>query len=241
MSVKEFKSVARANTPKPDAELPARQLLVSLKNIAHFFGQRLIFKDINLEILSGRVYILAGPNGAGKSTLLKIMAEIIEPSQGEVRLTLPREQIAYLGHQTFIYSSLSALENLNFWNSMYGLSLSEEELVQILKRVDLGPFVYEKAGNFSRGMAQRLSLARVIMLKPRLLFLDEPGTGLDKDSRDRLISEIEIARNDGAGVVWISHDIEEFSFSDHIFFLQGKKIVFSGPSEDFSLEGANDS
>jgi len=241
MSVKEFKSVTRANIPEPDAELPARQLLVSLKNVAHFFGQRLIFKDISLEILSGRVYILAGPNGAGKSTLLKIMAEIIEPSQGEVRLTLPREQIAYLGHQTFIYSSLSALENLNFWNSLYGLSLSEDELIQILKRVGLGAFVYEKAGNFSRGMAQRLSLARVIMLKPRLLFLDEPGTGLDKDSRDRLISEIETVRKDGAGVVWISHDMEEFSFSDHIFLLQGKKIVFSGPSEDFSLEGANDS
>ncbi|WP_457571607.1 ABC transporter ATP-binding protein [Desulfovulcanus sp.] len=221
--------------------------LVELRNVAHFFGQRLIFKDINLEILSGHIYILAGPNGAGKSTLLKIMAEIIEPSQGEVRLAVPREQIAYLGHQTFIYSSLSALGNLNFWNSLYGLGLSEDELIQILNRVDLGTFVYEKAGNFSRGMAQRLSLARVIMLKPKLLFLDEPGTGLDKNSRDRLISEIIAARKDGAGIVWITHDMEDFSFSDHIFFLRGKKIIFSGPSKEFSLgkaveaEGINDS
>ena len=212
--------------------------LVELKNVAHFFGQRLIFKDINLEILSGHIYILAGPNGAGKSTLLKIMAEIIAPSQGKVNLALARDRIAYLGHQTFIYSSLSALGNLNFWNSLYGLGLGEDELIQILNRVGLKTFVYEKAGNFSRGMAQRLSLARVIMLKPGLLFLDELGTGLDKDSRGQLISEITAARKRGAGIVWITHDREDFSFADHIFFLQGKKIIFSGSGKEFSLAKA---
>jgi heme exporter protein A len=214
--------------------------LLELKNVAHFFGQRLIFKDINLKINSGQIYILAGPNGAGKSTLLKIMAEIIRPSHGEVQPGLSREQIAYLGHQTFIYSSFSALANLNFWNSLYNLRLDEAELIQILDRVGLKAFAYEQAGNFSRGMAQRLSLARVIMLKPGLLFLDEPGTGLDSDSRRMLITEVVAARKRGAGVVWITHDREDFLVADHIFFLQNKKITFSGPGKDFSKIYAND-
>jgi heme exporter protein A len=76
------------------------------------------------------------------------------------------------------------------------------------------------------------------MLKPGLLFLDEPGTGLDKDSRGQLISEITAARKRGAGVVWITHDREDFSFADHIFFLQGKKIIFSGSSKEFFLAKA---
>ena len=201
--------------------------LLELKNVAHFFGQRLIFKNINLKINSGKIYILAGPNGAGKSTLLKIMAKIIPPSHGDVQMDLSSAQIAYLGHQTFIYSSFSALANLNFWNSLYNLNLDEAELIQILDRVGLKAFAYEKAGNFSRGMAQRLSLARVIMQNPRLLFLDEPGTGLDSESRRMLTAEVVAASKRGAGVVWVTHDSEDFLVADHIFFLQNKKITFS--------------
>ncbi len=213
--------------------------LLAVKRAAKFYGNKLIFKDVSCEVAPGHILLVAGPNGAGKSTLMRIMAGLSRPSAGEVVMRPEPEEVAYLGHATFIYPGLSALANLKFWGTMYGLSLSREQLMRLLKRVGLDRVAEEKAGSFSRGMAQRLNLARIYLVDPKLIFLDEPGTGLDAKSLALLRKEIVGFRDKGAGVVWISHHVaEDTVLADTVLAIGGRKVAYLGPASDYVAEAA---
>lgn len=215
-------------------DYPSDNYLLRLDRVTHFFDQRLVFKDVSLLIEAGTVTLVAGPNGAGKTTLMNIMSGLISPSRGIVEHKVSRDKMAFLGHNTFVYSGLSALDNLKFWARVYCRSLSDDECMQLLNLVGLKAFAYEKAGYFSRGMSQRLSLARVLMLGPDFLLLDEPGTGLDPDSRKLLRRKITQSAQNGAAVVWVSHSLEEdLDLTDKIIFLDNKKQAFYGTTRDF--------
>ena len=170
---------------------------------------------------------------------MRIMAGLSKPSAGAVTLNLEPEEVAYLGHATFIYPGLTALENLAFWGAMYGLSRSRDDLLGLLKRVGLERVAEEKAGSFSRGMAQRLNLARIYLVEPKLIFLDEPGTGLDPASLARLRTEIAGLRDRGAAVVWISHHVaEDAAQADIVLALGNRGLKYFGPASGFTPEGA---
>jgi len=112
-------------------------------------------------------------------------------------------------------------------------------LLGLLDRVGLKGFALEAAGTFSRGMAQRLSLARVLLVEPRLVFLDEPSTGLDTASQALLHAELEAARNRGAGIVWISHDLDrDLNKADAVLQLSGRAMAFFGPAGEFPREAS---
>jgi heme exporter protein A len=208
--------------------------LLELRAVSHFFGSRLIFKGVSCALHPGSIMLVAGPNGAGKSTLLKIMAGLLPPRSGTVQRLVPDRAMAFMGHQTFVYPALSALGNLEFWNRVYGRDLDDAGLLGLLDRVGLKGFALEAAGTFSRGMAQRLSLARVLLVEPALLFLDEPSTGLDTASQALLHAELEAARNRGAGIVWISHDLDrDLSRADTVLQLSGRAMTFFGPAGEF--------
>jgi len=210
---------------------------LTVKRAAKFYGDKLVFKDISCEVGPGQIMLVAGPNGAGKSTLMRIMAGLSRPSAGDVTLHLEPEEVAYLGHATFIYPGLSALDNLAFWASMYGLKVSRDDLTGLLKRVGLERAAEEKAGSFSRGMAQRLNLARVYLVEPKLIFLDEPGTGLDPRSLALLRREIVAFRDKGTSVVWISHHVsEDTALADLVLAIGGKKVEYFGPASGFTPE-----
>ncbi|WP_207264284.1 ABC transporter ATP-binding protein [Desulfovibrio sp. Huiquan2017] len=212
--------------------------LLIVKRAAKFFGNKLVFKEISCEVRPGEILLVAGPNGAGKSTLMRIMAGLSKPSAGEVSLRLDPEDAAYLGHATFLYPGLSALENLKFWGAMYGFSPTRDELMALLKRVGLERAAEEKAGSFSRGMAQRLNLARIYQAAPKLIFLDEPGTGLDPASLRRLREEIVGLRDRGVAVVWISHHVtEDAALADTVLALGGRRVRYFGPASGFTPEG----
>ncbi|BBD08371.1 heme ABC exporter ATP-binding protein CcmA [Desulfovibrio ferrophilus] len=214
-------------------------MLIRLADVSKFYGSKLVFKKLSLELPAGNVLLLVGANGAGKSTLLRIMAGLSRPSTGEVSLDIGPEKTGYVGHQTFIYAKLSAVENLRFWAGLHGLDTSEKAMLEALDRVGLKKAAFEEAGSFSRGMAQRLSLARAFMTRPDLLFLDEPGTGLDKRSTAVLHREIEGARERGAGVVWISHDVSgDLKRADLVFAIAGKGCGYFGPAADYVPTGA---
>ncbi|QJB57289.1 ABC transporter ATP-binding protein [Pseudodesulfovibrio sp. zrk46] len=210
---------------------------LTVKRAAKFYGNKLVFKDISCEVGPGQIMLVAGPNGAGKSTLMRIMAGLSKPSAGDVALGLEPEEVAYLGHSTFIYPGLSALANLKFWASMYGISASRDELMVLLKRVGLERAAEEKAGSFSRGMAQRLNLARIYLVEPKLIFLDEPGTGLDPKSLATLRREIVGFRDNGTSVVWISHHVaEDTALADTVLAIGGKKLEYFGPASEYQVE-----
>ncbi len=209
-------------------------MLAHVDKVSKFYGTRLIIKDISLTIERGTVTLLAGPNGAGKSTLLKIMAGLSRPSSGEVKLSIPDEKLGYLGHQTFIYPDLTAVENLAFWSKLHGLGHSEKDLVGALHRMELKRFAFERAGAFSRGMAQRLNLARLLLLQPELILLDEPATGLDVHSVGILHREIATAREQGAGLVWISHSVaDDVKRADNVVAIEKKLAVYNGPAANY--------
>ncbi len=208
--------------------------MLTLRRVAKFYGSRLIFKEVGFSVPPGSITLLAGPNGAGKSTLLKIMAGLLRPSAGQVDMD-PQIRLGYLGHQTFIYPDLSALENLAFWSRLHGQKPAESRLLAALERVDLAPFAQERAGGFSRGMAQRLNLARVFLLDFNLLLLDEPGTGLDLPSAAILAREIQAARARGAAVVWVSHNlVEDLPRADFAAIIAQRRLLRHGPAAECS-------
>jgi heme exporter protein A len=211
--------------------------LLTVRRAAKFYGSKLVFKEVTCEVRPGEILLMAGPNGAGKSTLMRIMAGLSRPSAGEVSLRVEPERTAYLGHATFIYPGMTALANLQFWGTMYGLSPSRDELTALLARVGLERAAEEKAGSFSRGMAQRLNLARIYLVDPRLIFLDEPGTGLDPRSLSLLRREITGFRDRGTSVVWVSHHVrEDTALADTVLALGGRTVEYFGPAVDYALE-----
>lgn len=207
--------------------------MLELARVAKLYGVKVIFKDVSCAFAAGSVSLLVGGNGAGKSTLMRIMAGLSRPSAGVARLH-DEARLGYLGHATFLYSGLTALENLAFWREAHGLHLSREDLLAGLARVGLETHAHERAGVFSRGMAQRLNLARVLMQEPNLLLLDEPGTGLDAASLALLRREILAARARGACVVLISHDLAgDAPLADRLLALENRKLVYDGPPAQF--------
>jgi len=208
--------------------------VLTLSGVAKFYGDRLVFKNIDLTIAGGRTLMVVGANGAGKSTLLRLMAGLSRPTAGRVDTALSKGEMAYLGHQTFLYAEATALENLRFWTGLHGLGLDDKALGAVLERVGLARFAQERAGHFSRGMAQRLNLARVFCIAPRLLFLDEPDTGLDEASRAVLHAEIARAGSGGRSVVWVSHHLErDLPKADDVLFLEKGRAAYLGPVSGF--------
>jgi len=208
--------------------------LLELRGVGKFYGEKPVLKKINLTVEAGRSLMIVGANGAGKSTLLSIMSGLARPSMGEVRCLVDSGEIGYLGHKTFLYPRLTARENLAFWARMHGRSLAERECLDVLTRVGLSRSAEERAGTFSRGMSQRLNLARVFLQAPRLLFLDEPGSGLDARSAETLRTEIAEAGRRGAAVVFVSHDLgHDQALADMILYLDKARASYYGPAEDF--------
>jgi heme exporter protein A len=169
---------------------------------------------------------------------LNILGGLCRPTAGEIVLGVAPEDCAYLGHATFLYPRLSASANLAFWGRMYGLAPARADIEAVLERVGLSRVVDEPAGTFSRGMAQRLNLARVFLIKPKLVFLDEPGTGLDPASQDLLRREIETLKGAGAGVVWVSHHLTaDLPFAESVLYLRDSGAAYCGPSAGFDAGG----
>ncbi len=201
-----------------------------LTGVGKTYGPRTILEDISLSFAFGSVTLLVGANGAGKSTLLKMAAGLSRPSSGSMETSVDEARLGYLGHATFVYPALTAIENLAFWRRLYNLSADSADLLPFLQRVDLKKYAHERAGVFSRGMAQRLNLARVLSLSPELLLLDEPGTGLDAAGAAMLRTEIAEARTRGACVIWISHDpAQDGGMADRLISLKAKKVEYDGP------------
>ncbi len=217
-------------------------MLLQLSGVNKTYGLRTVLKDVSCNISPGTILLLTGNNGSGKSTLLKIMASLIKPTAGTITSTCKAGKIGYLGHATCIYPQLSAIENLKFWASIHQMPIIKKDLKKILERVNLLQFAYERTGTFSRGMAQRLNFARILLLKPQLILLDEPSTGLDGHSITLLHKEILQAKEAGSSIVWVTHNImQDFPKAEKIIKLNNKKIEYYGTVTDYKYHYLNES
>ena len=161
---------------------------IDLRGLNKSFGAHHVLRNINLDVKHGERFAVFGPNGAGKTTLIKIMSTLVQPTSGIVKINgfsikekpeKIRRQLGVVGHQTFLYDNLTIYDNLQFYGRMYGLVDLEQRIKQVINRVELDLRLHDKVSTLSRGMQQRVSIARAILHKPSILFLDEPEVGLD--------------------------------------------------------------
>lgn len=212
--------------------------MIVLEGIGKYFNDRPVLARVTTRVEASCITLLAGPNGAGKSTLLRIMAGLLKADEGEVEYTAHAANagaIGYLGHQPFIYGKLTALENLRFWQKLHKLDNGDAARLAELEAVNLGAFAHERAGHFSRGMLQRLNLARLFSLRPSCILLDEPETGLDTASRELLCRRMHAAREAGAAIVWISHSADLPGIgADRLLGLARGRIVYDGAPSGYT-------
>jgi heme exporter protein A len=142
------------------------------------FGDRRVFRDVDVDLDDGAFLLVTGPNGSGKTTLLRVLAGLAAPSAGELQIP-SRETIGYLGHNPLVYRELTALENLTLFARLYRVDEGAERVGMLLERFGLWEVRHERASTYSRGMQQRLGLCRVLLHEPTLLLLDEPYNALD--------------------------------------------------------------
>ncbi|MBN2574985.1 MAG: ABC transporter ATP-binding protein [Deltaproteobacteria bacterium] len=211
--------------------MSARRLRVA--RICKDYGRQRALVDVSLEFAPGRVSAVVGPNGAGKTTLLGILSTLVRPTSGEVLLgdeplgRAARHTIGYVGHEPGVYPDLSARHNLLLFASLYGLAAAEERVSTMLDRVSLGD-VRETlpARSYSRGMLQRLALARALLHEPDIVLFDEPASALDPAGVRWLVGEIERERAAGRLVILVTHDLEAAaSVASHLVVLRRGRVA----------------
>jgi len=180
------------------------------------YGLNSALRGVNLDVAEGEFLTLVGPNGAGKSTLLRIIATLLTPTEGVVNVggwKFPehadkvRRHIGLVSHQSLLYHDLSAAENLTFFAELYQLPDVPERVAAALKTVGLYARQRDPVRSFSRGMVQRLTIARATLHEPDVLLLDEPYTGLDRDASLLLDNLLEQEARQGRTILMITHDL----------------------------------
>ncbi|HBG59468.1 MAG TPA: heme ABC exporter ATP-binding protein CcmA, partial [Anaerolineaceae bacterium] len=165
------------------------------KKLCKAYGVQRVLQNLDISLQSGELVCLLGPNGAGKSTLIRLLSGLLKPTAGEITIdgTLAdfseaeiRRRIGLILHQTFLYEQLTGLENLQLYARLYGTRLTESDLKQLMVRVGLGKVRPVPVRSYSRGMKQRLTIARALLNEPQILLLDEPYTGLDQQGSTML-------------------------------------------------------
>ena len=177
------------------------------------FGARRVLRGLDLAVEDGEVVLLQGENGAGKSTLLRILATLVRADSGEPEVDgFPlgdgvevRSRIGFTGHRPGFYGELSGRENLALWARLHQLPEHETNIDATLERVGLKSFSNDRTGIYSRGMLQRLALARAALHRPTTLLLDEPFAALDGDGRELLRTLIAEWRADNRAVLVVAH------------------------------------
>ncbi len=192
--------------------------LLEADGLHRSFGLTPAVDGISFTLGAGEVLGVVGPNGAGKSTLLALISGALRPQEGTVRIGEDRVgtrdvswrgQVGVLSHRSFLYGHLTARENLRFYGLLYGLDDPGGRAAELLETVGLSEHADRRVKEFSRGMTQRLALARTLVQDPRLVLLDEPFTGLDRAAAVALEDTVRRLRERGKAIVLVTHHLHE--------------------------------
>jgi heme exporter protein A len=206
--------IERLSVQAPVARAEVEEWPVAARRLGKAMGGRAVLRRLDLNVAAGDTLAVIGENGAGKTTLLRLLSGALEPDFGTVswfgqtvRSAAVRRRIGVMGHRTFLYDGLTAKENLVHWGRLYRVPRPAERADALLAWCGLGRAAHRPAAQLSRGMAQRLSLARALLAEPDLLLLDEPETGLDADGRLLLGRTLAAHAGRGGAAVVASHDL----------------------------------
>lgn len=221
--------------------------MLELNDISVKKGDQYILKNINLALRENEVIGIIGSNGAGKTTLLKTIAGLIKPDSGSIKLfellfnmensLKIKEDVGYLADSPFLYEQLSPIENLNFFGKLYNINNIEEKATMLIDEVGLSFFRYEPINTFSKGMIQRLALAKAIINNPKLLLLDEPYTNLDQNGINTVNNFISRYRFNGSLVLLVTHDFEHaVTLCDRFIILNKGQIIDIFDNEEKNID-----
>ena len=209
--------------------------MIQIKGLTKNYGLNPVLRGVNLQIEQGGFVTLVGSNGAGKSTLMRIVATLLQPTTGDVSIggwQLPkhsarvRRHIGLVSHQSLLYGDMTAAENLQFFARLYQLDRVQERVDHALKEVGLYARQRDAVSTFSRGMVQRLTIARATLHEPDVLLLDEPYTGLDQDASRLLDGLLRRESGNGRTILMITHDLTHgLNLCDRTVILNRGKIV----------------
>lgn len=211
----------------------AASLGLAFEKVEKRFGGLVALRRVTLTIGAGEFVALLGPNGSGKTTLLRMAALLLLPSAGRVRHlgaeSLPaeavRSQIGLVAHKALVYDELTARENLAFFARLYGVPNPAERIERVLDEVGLSSRAEDTAATFSRGMRQRLAIARALVTGPRLLLFDEPATGLDREGRQWLDSTLTRLHQAGATLIISTHDESLAALAGRSVWLRAGRLI----------------
>ena len=195
------------------ATAPSDPPVIILDNLVKFFGRFAALRGISASFAPGRLYVVLGDNGAGKSTLLRIVAGLMEASQGTCtvlgakRLRDVAHQVGYMGHAPLLYDELSGMENLRYFAGLYGIH-DESVGRNAMQSVGLDPALARRVGQYSQGMRQRLSLARAVLHDPELILLDEPFSNVDVHSARDMAAVLGRVRDRGKTIFVVTHQAQ---------------------------------
>lgn len=221
--------------------------MIEVRGLVKRYGLKPVLRGLDFSVEAGEFVALVGPNGAGKTTFLRILTSLARPTAGVIRIAsvpIPggesqvRRLIGVVAHQPMLYGDLTAQENLEFFGRMYDLPEVDQRVEQTLELVGLWRVRRELLRAFSRGMQQRLAIARAILHQPELLLLDEPHTGLDQDAAlilDDLLAQV---ASQGRTVVMTSHDLARaHRLADRVDILSRGRLAASISTSTETAEG----
>jgi len=219
--------------------------MIEIRGLTKSFGSKVALQGINIDIAEGEFLTLVGPNGAGKTTLLRILATLTRPTGGSVRVAgfdlvgqgaEVRRHIGLASHQTLLYDDLSAEENLRFYGRMYEVAELEERITALLQRVGLEHRRHDLVRTFSRGMQQRLAIARALLHDPAILLLDEPYTGLDQQAAEVLREVLVALVGRSRTVLMTTHNLERgLELCHRAAILVNGRIVYQAGQGDLDV------
>lgn len=208
--------------------------LIAVRGIHKRLGSKSVLRGVDLEVPEGGIVALLGANGAGKTTLIRLIAGLAKPDKGSILLdgvpvtrSLPelRRYVGVVGHQPLVYDTLTGVENLRFFARLYGVAHAQMRAEAVLQQVDLFSRRNDLVRTYSRGMVQRLAIARAILHNPPVLLLDEPDTGLDPASAATLQEIIRTLGNDKRAILLTTHNIQRaITWADSVVLLADGKM-----------------
>lgn len=218
---------------------PHASRALELRDVSKFFGDLAALKRVRFELGPGDSVLLYGPNGSGKTTLLRTLAALARPSEGQVlfagqdlhrNAAAGKAAIGFVSHSTFLYGELTARENLRFVGTLFGLSELEKKIGAALDLFALADRAREPVRELSRGLQQRVSLARAFLHEPEFLLLDEPFTGLDAAAVESLRTVLARLPEQGKALVFSTHDFElGAKIARRLLTLKAGQVRYDGP------------
>ncbi len=215
--------------------------IIITENLTRAFGENLAVNQLTLSVKKGEVFGLLGPNGAGKTTTVRMLAALLVPTGGEAWVAGCqvgvddqgiRRRIGLLPEAPGLYDALTAEQNLAFYGEMYGMEDKEHQIQRYLELLGLWNRRYEPVGQFSKGMRQKLAIARALLHEPEVLFLDEPTSALDPEASRLVRDFIAELKDEGRTIILTTHNLEEADrLCDRIAVISGHLLALGDPKE----------